>query len=112
LTIDIADAPVNLTDLTPQAGGGELSVFEANLADDSSPNIGALTQAGSFTLNSPDGIDSLTIGGQTFISEGVFTAGSFQTDFGNTLTITSYDPDTGVVSYTYTLADNEVHADV
>ncbi|WP_374090855.1 DUF5801 repeats-in-toxin domain-containing protein [Methylomicrobium lacus] len=110
LTIAIADAPVSLTDLTPQASGGELSVFEANLADGSSPNAGALTQAGTFTLSSPDGIAALTIGGNTFINNGVFAGGSFTTALGNTLTVTGYDAGTGVVSYTYTLNDNATHA--
>ncbi|WP_374090853.1 retention module-containing protein [Methylomicrobium lacus] len=112
LTIAVGNTPPIISDLTPQAQGGDVSVDEGNLADGSSSNAEALTQSGSFSINSPDGIDSLTIGGHTFISEGVFTAGSFQTDFGNTLTITSYDPDTGVVNYTYTLNDNETHAEV
>jgi len=113
LTITIGNTPPTISDLTPQAQGGDVSVYEDDLADGSDPvPKDSLTQEGNFTINSPDGIDSLTIDGHTFISEGVFTAGSFQTDLGNTLTITSYDPDTGVVSYTYTLADNETHADV
>ncbi|MEX5354453.1 hypothetical protein WCE02_24405, partial [Pseudomonas juntendi] len=31
------------------------------------------------------------------------------TGLGNTLTITGYNPSTGVVSYSYTLTDNEAH---
>jgi hypothetical protein len=31
------------------------------------------------------------------------------TTLGNTLTVTGYNPGTGVVNYTYTLADNETH---
>ncbi|EIM77894.1 hypothetical protein A33O_00905, partial [Nitratireductor aquibiodomus RA22] len=67
------------------------------------------TQSGTFTISSPDGIASLTIGGQSFITNGVFTAGSVTTGLGNTLNVTGYDAGTGVVSYSYTLVDNETH---
>ena len=45
------------------------------------------------------------------ISNGVFTATSFTTStLGNTLSVTGYDAATGIVSYSYTLLDNETHA--
>ena len=45
------------------------------------------------------------------ISNDVFTATSFTTSaLGNTLSVTGYDAATGVVSYSYTLLDNETHA--
>ena len=45
------------------------------------------------------------------ISNGVFTATSFTTStLGNTLSVTGYNAATGVVSYSYTLLDNETHA--
>ncbi|WP_404838576.1 hypothetical protein HCU79_13060 [Aeromonas media] len=75
---------------------------EDDLADGSDSSKESLTQAGSFTISSPDGVASLTIGGVTFINNGVFTAGSFVTGLGNTLSITGYNPLTGVVSYSYT----------
>ena len=50
------------------------------------------------------------IGGQTVITNGVFTAATITTPLGNTLAITGYDATTGVVSYNYTLLDNETHA--
>ena len=45
------------------------------------------------------------------ISNDVFTATSFTTStLGNTLSVTGYNAATGVVSYSYTLLDNETHA--
>ncbi|MWV14400.1 hypothetical protein F3I62_20095, partial [Pseudomonas sp. R-28-1W-6] len=110
LTIAIGNTPPVISNLTPSANGGDVTVDEDDLADGSDTSKESLTQSGSFTISSPDGVAALTIGGVSFISNGVFTAGSFVTDLGNTLSVTAYDPDTGVVSYSYTLADNETHA--
>ncbi|MDN7139241.1 retention module-containing protein [Pseudomonas sp. JQ170] len=92
--------------------GGELTVFEKNLGDGSAPNASALTQSGSFTISAPDGVQSMTVHGVSVITGGV--ASTFpqviNTPLGNTLTITGFDPATGVVSYSYTLGDNEAHA--
>ncbi|RWQ87104.1 MAG: hypothetical protein EOS85_07090, partial [Mesorhizobium sp.] len=115
LTISIGDAPPVITDLTPEARGGDVTVNEEALnvgtpgGPGSNPSSTAETGTGTFTISSPDGIASLTIGGQTFITNGVFTAGSFTTPEGNTLAVTAYDAATGQVSYTYTLLDNEAH---
>ncbi|MBV4494260.1 retention module-containing protein [Pseudomonas sp. SWRI12] len=103
------DNPVTLDGVTVE--GGELTTNEANLADGSASNPGALVQNGTFTVSAPDGLNSLSIGGINVISGGV-PAGFPQTitsALGNTLTITGYNPATGVVSYTYTLTDNETH---
>jgi VCBS repeat-containing protein len=91
--------------------GGELTVYEKNLGDGTSPNTPALTQSGTFTVTALDGLQTLTVGGITVVSGGV-PAGfpqSITTPLGSTLTITGYNPTTGVVSYSYTLADNETH---
>jgi VCBS repeat-containing protein len=91
--------------------GGELTVYEKNLSDGTSPNTSALTQSGTFTITALDGVQTLTVGGITVVSGGV-AAGfpqSITTPLGSTLTITGFDPVTGVVSYSYTLADNEKH---
>ncbi|AZD71945.1 retention module-containing protein [Pseudomonas chlororaphis] len=91
--------------------GGEVTVYEKNLADGSNPDAGALTQSGTFNVSALDGLNTLTVGGITLVSGGV-TAGfpqSISTGLGNTLTITGYDASTGVVSYSYTLVDNEAH---
>ena len=90
---------------------GELSVKEANLSDGSHPNTAALTQSGTFTVTAADGLQTLTVGGISIIAGGV-VAGfpqTITTALGNTLTVTGYDASTGVVSYSYTLLDNEAH---
>ncbi len=94
---------VNEDDLLASRGVGESA--------GSDPSKESLTQTGTFTVSSPDGIKSLTIDGHTVISNDVFTATSFTTStLGNTLSVTGYDAATGVVSYSYTLLDNETHA--
>ena len=109
LNIKNLNDPVTLNGL--DASGGELSVYEKNLSDGSSPNAGALTQSGTFTVTAPDGLQTLSVGGINVISGG--TAATFPqtvtTPLGNTLTVTGYNPATGVVSYSYTLLDNEAH---
>nr|WP_301299941.1 VCBS domain-containing protein [Pseudomonas laurylsulfativorans] len=92
--------------------GGELTVYEKNLGDGTTPNISALTQNGTFTVTALDGLQTLTVGTLTVISGGV-VAGFPQTattPLGSTLTITGFNPATGVLSYSYTLNDNEAHA--
>ncbi|MFW9269967.1 retention module-containing protein [Pseudomonas sp. NR3] len=103
------DNPVTVDGLT--VDGGELTANEANLADGTASNAGALVQNGTFTISAPDGLSSLSIGGISVITGGV-PAGfpqSITSALGNTLTITGYDPATGVVTYSYTLTDNEAH---
>ncbi|ROM78334.1 type I secretion target [Pseudomonas brassicacearum] len=103
------DNPVTLGGVNVE--GGELTTREANLADGTTSNPAALVQSGTFTVSAPDGLSSLSIGGISVIAGGV-PAGFPQTitsALGNTLTITGYNPATGVVSYSYTLTDNETH---
>ncbi|KJK06105.1 retention module-containing protein, partial [Pseudomonas tussilaginis] len=108
INVNNLNDPVTLKGLDIECG--ELTVYEKNLSDGSSPSGSALTQSGSFTVHAPDGLKTLTIEGVTVISNGT---GSFPqsgtTPLGNTLTITGYNPATGVVTYTYTLLDNEEH---
>ncbi|WP_210328873.1 beta strand repeat-containing protein, partial [Mesorhizobium amorphae] len=116
LTISIGNSPPVITDLTPEAGGGDVTVDEEALnvgtpgGPGSNPASTAETGAGTFTISSPDGVAALAIEGHNFITNGAFTAGSFTTALGNTLSVTAYNQATGEVSYTYTLNDNEVHA--
>ncbi|TIN02585.1 MAG: type I secretion C-terminal target domain-containing protein, partial [Mesorhizobium sp.] len=120
LTISIGNSTPVITDLTPATGGGDVIVNEDDLL--ASRGIGesagsdtskeSTTQGGTFTISSPDGIASLSIDGHAFITNGVFTASSFTTTLGNTLSVTAYNPATGAVSYTYTLLDNEAHPTV
>ncbi|HJR32790.1 MAG TPA: retention module-containing protein, partial [Pseudomonas sp.] len=109
----VADAPNNpVTLIGLSVAGGELTLNEANLADGSASNPGALTQNSTFTVSAPDGLTSLSIGGINVISGGVPIGlpQSITTQLGNTLTITGYNPATGVVSYSYTLVGNETHS--
>ncbi|MFJ2386010.1 retention module-containing protein [Pseudomonas koreensis] len=109
LNIHNNDDPVILNGL--DVNGGELTVYEKNLSDGSSPNPSALTQSGTFTVTALDGLQTLTVGGIAVVTNGV-AAGfpqSTVTPLGSTLTITGYNPATGVVSYSYTLVDNEAH---
>ncbi|OHW38314.1 hypothetical protein BHC62_24450 [Pseudomonas sp. 06C 126] len=101
--------PVVLTglDLT----GGELTVFEKNLVDGSNPNTPLLTQTGTFTVTALDGLKNLTVGGLNVVTNGVVATFPLSegTLLGNSFVVTGYDPNTGVVSYRYTLLDNETH---
>ncbi|WP_085584946.1 retention module-containing protein [Pseudomonas sp. R25(2017)] len=109
LNIHNNDDPVTLNGL--DVNGGELTVYEKNLSDGSSPNASALTQSGTFTVTAPDGLQTLTVGGIAVVTNGV-AAGfpqSVTTPLGSTLTITGFNAATGVVSYSYTLVDNETH---
>ncbi|MEG3012775.1 MAG: Ig-like domain-containing protein, partial [Pseudomonas sp.] len=71
----------------------------------------ALTKGGTFTVVAPDGLQSLVIGGLTLVSGGVVSGLPLTgtTPLGNSMTIHSYDPNTGVVVGTFTLVDNESH---
>ncbi|WP_064119606.1 retention module-containing protein [Pseudomonas fluorescens] len=109
LNIHNNDDPVVLNGL--DVNGGELTVYEKNLSDGTSPDTPALTQSGTFTVTALDGLQTLTVGGINVVTGGV-AAGfpqSTVTPLGSTLTITGYNPATGVVSYSYTLVDNETH---
>jgi len=110
VTLTGTDDPVTITNLTPAANGGDATVDEDDLPGGSSPNAGALTQAGTFTISAPDGVANLTIHGTQVIADGVFTAAAIATPLGNTLNITGYNAATGIVSYSYTLAAAETHA--
>ncbi|MBS4079547.1 retention module-containing protein [Pseudomonas rustica] len=109
LNIHNNDDPVVLNGL--DVNGGELTVYEKNLSDGTSPNTPALTQSGTFTVTALDGLQTLTVGGIAVVTNGV-AAGfpqSVVSPLGSTFTITNYNPTTGVVSYSYTLVDNETH---
>ncbi|MCX2898428.1 retention module-containing protein [Pseudomonas mandelii] len=110
LNIHNNDDPIDIGGLG--VFGGEVTVYEKNLGDGSAPDSAALTQSGTLTITALDGVQSLSIGGINVVSGGV-SAGfpqSITTPLGSTLTITGYDSTTGVVSYSYTLGDNEAHA--
>ncbi|MEO5326044.1 Ig-like domain-containing protein, partial [Mesorhizobium sp. CC13] len=113
------DRAPEISDLTPALEGGDVTVYESALlasrgqgesAGSDAGQEGA-SQSGDFTVKSEDGIASLTVGGVEVIKDGVFTPTVITTGLGNSISIDSYDPSTGKVVYTYTLVDNEQHAD-
>ncbi|MCP1517078.1 VCBS repeat-containing protein [Pseudomonas migulae] len=112
ITIDVSNgciSPVTLSGL--DAYGGELTVYEKNLTYGTDPDAPALTQTGTFNVNAPDGLQTLTVGGIAVVTAGV-AAGfpqSSETDTGAIFTITGYNPATGVVSYSYTLRYDSDH---
>ncbi|MGU5679851.1 retention module-containing protein, partial [Aeromonas allosaccharophila] len=97
--------------------GGEVQVSDTNLADGSAPNAAALTQSGVFTFNAPDGVQSLTLGGVVLVSNGQVIIGlpqAIPSPLGNQLIVTGINfnvvTGSGSVSYSYSLLDNEAHA--
>jgi len=116
LTISIGNSTPEIGNLTPAAANGDVTVYENALnvgtpgGPGSTPASTAETASGTFSVTSADGIKSLTVGGLTVITNGIFIAGSITTPLGNTLAVTAYDAATGVVTYSYTLTDNETHA--
>ncbi|WP_449441071.1 retention module-containing protein [Pseudomonas migulae] len=113
LTIDVNNScinnPVTLNGL--DVAGGELTVYEKNLTYGTDPDAPALTQTGTFTVNAPDGLQTLTVGGIAIVTAGV-AAGfpqSAETNTGALFTVTGYNPATGVVSYSYTLNYDSDH---
>ncbi|WP_327785498.1 DUF5801 repeats-in-toxin domain-containing protein [Zhongshania aliphaticivorans] len=115
LTVSITDAGVVISDVTPQASGGDVTVLESKLGDGTAVGSGSTTANGTFTITSPDGVQelSLTHDGSTYnIALNNVTQGplpTITTALGNTLAITAYNENTGEVSYTYTLVDAETH---
>jgi VCBS repeat-containing protein len=120
LTIKNDDDGVSITNLTPKGEGGDAIVYEDDLLASRGPNESAgsdttkesTTVTGSFNISAPDGVQTLSVGGINLVSGGV-VAGlpqSVATPLGNTLTITGYNAATGLVSYSYSLLDNEAHA--
>ncbi|KAA0948309.1 retention module-containing protein [Pseudomonas sp. ANT_H4] len=92
--------------------GADMTLYEKNLTDGSSPDATALTRTGNLTVSAVDGLQSLNVGGINVVAGGV-SAGfpqSIVTGLGNTLTITGYNAATGVVTYSYTLTGNEAHS--
>ncbi|MBN9549268.1 MAG: hypothetical protein J0H31_10415, partial [Alphaproteobacteria bacterium] len=114
-----------IIDLTPSVDGGDTTVNEKGLpASSGSEGSGEAAapgadgdpsehNTGTFTINSPDGIGSVTINNQVISGAALANSGSSPIDIstpeGNTLTINGYDPATGQVSYTYTLEHSAQH---
>ncbi len=111
ITINGADDGVTVGGL--DAEGAELIVDEDDLADGSSPDAAALTQDGSFSVSTPDGLGNVSVGGVPVVTNGVFTPGTATSPLG-TINITGFTPVTGAdgsviggsFTYEYILADN------
>ncbi|WP_160727809.1 beta strand repeat-containing protein [Qipengyuania vulgaris] len=91
----------------------ELTVDEDDLADGSSPDAAALTPAGNFTVDSPDGLDTLTVGGVQVWGGGesypISIPGAYGTVNVTGVTVTTDangDVIAATVSYEYELSDN------
>ncbi|WP_394727358.1 VCBS domain-containing protein [Altererythrobacter sp. GH1-8] len=117
ITVNGQDDPVVINGLDGE--GAEEIVDEDDLADGSSPNADALTQSGTFTVDSPDGLATLTVGGETIFGGGVTYPVEIAGDYG-TVRITGVsvttDADGDVVaaevSYEYVLGDNTLNHSV
>ena len=110
VTLTGTDDGVTITNLVPEAQGGDVSVDEDDLPAGSDTVKESLTQTGTFNISAPDGVANLTIHGVQVINNGVFTPATIPTPLGNTLNITAYNAATGEISYSYTLAAAEAHA--
>ncbi|WP_417430428.1 VWA domain-containing protein, partial [Kiloniella sp.] len=119
LTIKGADHGVKITDLTPALTGGDAIVDEDDLLDGSDDTPESTTVTGDFAISAIDGLGCIIIQGQPatpyeFTEAHLLNSGTVNleviTELGNILTITGYDPATGVVSYSYELLDDETHA--
>jgi VCBS repeat-containing protein len=118
-TIRDADGDTSTTTVTVNVyhndgvtiGGGDCTVNEANLPGGSHPDHDALTQTGTIKITAPDGLQTLTVGGINVIDHGVPLSSPQSTTLpsGSTLTILTYNPTTGEVTYTYTLNQSETH---
>ena len=111
VTIDGDDDIVTINGLDLQAP--ELTVDEDDLADGSSPDAAALTPSGNFTVDGPDGLDTLTVGGVQVWGGGesypISIPGAYGTVNVTGVTVTTDangDVVSAVVSYEYELTDN------
>ncbi len=99
------------------AEGADLCFYENDLScdrgpgesDGSSPDASQLTKTGNFKIDSPDGLDTVKIGGVTVISNGALTGTLEITVPEGKLTVTAFDAATGIVTFKFELTDNVVN---
>ena len=96
--------------VTPSGVGAAtevVTVYEAGLAGGSQAGEkDAPTMAGgSLSINAPDGVASIVIGGVVVFENGALTGKVVSTDEG-TLSVTGYDPATGKLDFSYSLDRN------
>ena len=112
LTINIkgTNDGVTITDLTPKAGGGEGTLNENDLSPDGSDTTPESTVViGDFKITAPDGLGTVVIDGVEVITGTTVNPGVTVVTPAGILTITAYDPSTGVVQYTYELTNATDH---
>lgn len=106
-SVDV-DYDVTITGLTPDGGDYDLIVDEDDLFGGTDPSPEPTMLEDTFTITSPDGIASLTVGGVAVIINDVFTAQAIPTSYSHTtLSITDFDSVTGEVTYQYMLTGSE-----
>ncbi|MGF6177893.1 beta strand repeat-containing protein [Ensifer sp. 4252] len=112
ITITGTNDGVSVNGLSSSA---EVTMYEKNLPDGSSPNAAALTQAGSFSVTAPDGLAGLKVNGTAVMTGGVFAVGTTVDTALGLLTITGYTPTmvNGVMTgatftYSYLFQDNSL----
>ena len=117
ITINGDDDGVTINGLDGDAP--EEVLDEDDLSDGSSPDSNALTQTGSFTVDSPDGLATLSVGGIAVFGAGVVYPVTIDDPAYGLLTITGVTPVTDAdgdvvsitVDYSYTLQDNSLRHD-
>ncbi|NJM55123.1 MAG: tandem-95 repeat protein [Verrucomicrobiae bacterium] len=97
----------------PIGSGTDAEVQESDLATGSTPSDVGETATGTFTIQAGDGLTSLQVGATTITAAQLAAATAAApvtvTGTNGTLSITSYDPVTGIVSYGYTLTTPADH---
>ncbi|MGE8359021.1 retention module-containing protein [Pseudomonas sp.] len=115
LTISITGTNNGITLEGLDINGGEVTVDEQHLPNGSAPDDGALTQTGSFSFESPDGLDTLTIDGVAFtfaqLQGATEGAPLVIESAGGVLNITGFTGTAsgGTVNYAYTLENAVGH---
>ena len=98
-------------DYAPTISSESVTVNEDDLTLGTDLTKESTVQTGTITVSAADGISSLTIGGLSVITNDVFASGTAFTVLGNSLSLDTYDSATGVITYTYTLLNNQTHPD-
>ena len=107
ITINGVDNGVVVTPSDPSAESEVVTVYESGLADGSQAgqDDAPTTASGSLSINAPDGVASIVIGGVVVFEKGALTGNTVSTDEG-TLTVTGFDTVTGELTFTYELSGN------
>lgn len=112
ITINGKNNGIIIEPTDPAAGSDKVTVYESGLADGSQAgqDDAPTTASGSLSINAPDGVASIVIGGVVVFEKGALTGNTVSTDEG-TLTVTGFDTVTGELTFTYKLNDNTTEHD-